>query len=254
MIKRLFTKNQPSYGAFQKYVLAAEFTATKLSDNTTFESAAATVLNLATAVAALNVYMGLERAPVSGPAKPNGKHVLIYGGSSSIGGLATRYASDAGYEVITTSSPTNESFVSTLGAKAIINHLQDPDVVVAALKSHGPYEAVLDCIGTPPVDMIMAKVLEETGGTYYSMTRPMSDFKMPENVKREFASFSLVLENENRELGEWFYKEYLPKALDNGRIVPTRVERVKGGLGAVQEALDRSLAISGKKVVLDPWE
>jgi hypothetical protein len=212
------------------------------------------ILNLATAVACLNGQMGLDRAPVSGPAKSNGKKVLIYGGSSSVGGLATRYISDAGYEVITTSSPKNESFVSSLGAKVVVDHTQSPDAVAAELKSHGPYDAVLDCIGTPPIDMLMAKVLGETGGTYESMLPPMSDFKMPENIKRQSGSYSMLLETTRKGLGEFFYKEYLPKALGNGRIVPARVEKVAGGLGGVQKALDLSLTVSGKKLIVDPWE
>lgn len=255
VVKRSLNKaKDPRYGAFQKYALAGEFTTSKLADNTSFEDAAATILNLATAVAALVVYMGLDRAPTEGPAKPNGKCILIYGGSSSVGGFATRYATDAGYEVVTTSSPRNEAFVSSLGAKVVIDHTQSPVSLIAALKSHGPYEATLDCISTAPVDAIIAEVLGEMGGTYYAMTPQMGGFKMPANVKREFASFSAVLENETRDLGEYFYKDYLPKGLASGRIVPTRVEEVKGGLGGMQEALDRSLAVSGTKVEVDPWE
>jgi threonine dehydrogenase-like Zn-dependent dehydrogenase len=257
-VKRSLTKTDPSYAAFQKYVLATELTATKIADNTTFEAAAATVLNLATAIAALNVYMHLDRAPVDGPAPRNGKTVLIYGGSSSMGGLAVRYVGDAGYDVVTTSSPANRDFVSSLGAKVIVDHTQSPDVVVKELKSHGPYEAMLDCIGTPPVDALFAQLLAETTEgetkTYFTVLPPMGGVKFPEGVRREFASYSMVLENENRDLGRWFYKEYLPGALANGRIVPSRVEKVKGGLRGVQEALDKSMTVSGKKVIVDPLE
>jgi NADPH:quinone reductase-like Zn-dependent oxidoreductase len=254
VVKRPLSAHENSYAAFQKYALAIELTAAKLDDKTSFEDAAAAVLNLATAVAVLNVQMGLDRAPVEGPAKPNGKKILIYGGSSSVGGLATRYASDAGYEVVTTSSPKNEGFVSSLGAKVIVDHTQSSDEVARVLKSHGPYEGVLDCIGAPPVDMLMAKVLGETGGTYYSMVPQMSEFKMPENIKREYGSYSIALETERKDLGQYFYHEYFAKALANGRIVPTRVEKIPGGLQGVQEALDRSLTVSGKKLMVDPWE
>jgi NADPH:quinone reductase-like Zn-dependent oxidoreductase len=137
---------------------------------------AATILNLATAVAALVVYMGLDRAPIEGPARPNGKGILIYGGSSSVGGLATRYASGAGCEVVITSWLRNEVFVSSVVAKVIIDHTQNPVSLIAALKSHGPYEATLDCISTPPVDAIIAKVLGEMGGTYYAMIPQISSF------------------------------------------------------------------------------
>jgi NADPH:quinone reductase-like Zn-dependent oxidoreductase len=254
VVKRSLSAHGNSYGAFQKYALATELTAVKLEDKTSFEDAAAAVLNLGTAVAVLNIQMGLDRAPIKGPAKQNGKKILIYGGSSSVGGLATRYATDGGYKVITTSSPKNEGFVSSLGAKVVVDHTQSLDEIAAALKSHGPYEGVLDCIGTPPVDMLMAKVLGDTGGTYYSMVPQMSAFKMPDNVKREFGSYSIALETERKDLGEYFYKEYLAKALANGRIVPTRVEKVPGGLGGVQEALDKSFMVSGKKLIVNPWE
>jgi NADPH:quinone reductase-like Zn-dependent oxidoreductase len=168
------------YGAFQKYALAEEFVTSKLAGNTSFEDAAATVLDLATAVAALIVHMGLDCVPIGGPETPNGKRILIYGGSSSIGGLAMRYANDAGYEVVTTSSLRNEAFVSSLGAKVVIDHTQSPVSLIAALKSHGPYEATMDCISTPPVDAIMVKVLGEIGGTYCAMIPQMSDFNAGE--------------------------------------------------------------------------
>jgi hypothetical protein len=54
--------------------------------------------------------------------------------------------------------------------------------------------------------------------------------------------------------GSIFYKNYLPKGLASGRIMPTRVEKVKEGLGGMPEALGRSLAVSGTKIAVDPWE
>lgn len=101
------TLSDARYGVFQKFVVTSTNTTAKLSPNASLPSAAATIINLATVHSALSIYMILTKPPLSGAPPPDNKDqkILIYGGSSSCGGLGIKYASDAGYTVITTSSP-----------------------------------------------------------------------------------------------------------------------------------------------------
>jgi NADPH:quinone reductase-like Zn-dependent oxidoreductase len=245
------------FGSFQKYALALTASTFKVPDSVSLEAAVTPIVNLGTVVSALSIHLGLERPPISGPANPKQRKVLIYGGSSSVGGLATKYASAAGYEVTTTSSPNNRTFVESLGPKHIIDHTQTPEAIVQQLKEHGPYDAILDCIGLPPVTKIFYDYLGSIGGGRYYTTLPPfgPEIHQPENVERVFASYSLALNQpEHADLAQWLYKEYLPRGLESGLIIPTRPEIIPGGLEKVQHALDlmNQGRVSGRKLILYP--
>lgn len=247
----------PHFGAFQKYALATVSSSSKLPSSVPIAGAAATILNLAAVVSALSIHLKLLRPPLDGKPQPQGQKVLIYGGSSSCGGLAVKYAVTAGYTVITTSSPQNRDFVSSLGPAHIIDHTLPSSSIVAELESHGPFSAIFDTIGLAPVTDIMSAYLSSLGGgTYNTLIPPMGNKPIPTNVERKFAPYSWAFEEEaNKEIARWFYEEYVPKGLKSGLIVPTRQHVVKGGLGKVQGALDLMMqgGISGHKLVMDPW-
>ncbi|KAH8722612.1 chaperonin 10-like protein [Phaeosphaeriaceae sp. PMI808] len=252
------TIGDPQFGAFQKYALASTSSTTKLSQSASLHEASATILNLAAVVSALSIHLGLDRPPLSGAATPKNKKILIYGGSSSCGGLAIKYAASAGYDVVTTSSQRNRDFVQSLGPSHIIDHELPAEKVVAALKANGPYEKIFDTIGLPVVTGIMIEYLEsQGGGSYNSLIPPLPGTRpIPDNVKRIFAPYSFSFEEEvHKPLARWFYDVYLPQGLVNGSIVPTRQEVITGGLEKVQEILNLMMegGISGRKLVMDPW-
>lgn len=254
------TLSDPAQGVYQRYALAAVETTTRIPEHTSFESAAAIMINLTTMVAALSHYMGLARPPTEGDgiAPRNGQRILIYGGSSSCGGLGTRYASDAGYSVITTSSPRNRAFVETLGATHIIDHSQSEEAILAELKAQGPYHAIIDCVSLPPSFTLLCRLLGETGGVVYGLhptKGPRFQFEFPTQVEYRYFPMAWALEEEaNRDLREWYYRQYLPWGLASGRIVPTRHRMVEGGLENVQRALDflATGGVSGHKLVMHP--
>ncbi|GFF46270.1 zinc-type alcohol dehydrogenase-like protein SACOL2177 [Aspergillus lentulus] len=242
-----------SYSAFQKYALARESFLAKLDRSTTFDDASAAITNLATIVAALTIQMGLQRPPLSGKAEPNGKRVLIYGGSSSCGRYATKYASDAGYEVVTTSSPGHRKTVEEHNPSYIIDHTLPHEKLISELKSHGPYDAVFDAIGTPPVTAMLVAMFGEKGGSYHTTLPPMGDELIPTNVERTFASYTALLnKNENEDVRKWFFEQYVPKGLANGQIIPSSIIKKENGLRSVQEVLDSILSITGKRFVVNP--
>jgi len=248
---------KPSSGAFQKYVLADSRTTSKLEDNTPFEVAAATITNLATSAAALTLFLKLDHPNPKGANPANkDKKVLIYGGSSSVGGFAVHFATRAGYTVITTSSPHNAPTVSSLGPVKVIDHTQPASSVIAELKAAGPYDAVFDTIGLPPVTAILGQVLAEKGGEYYTTIPPIGPLELPENVQRKMESFPTAIEQpENEEFRKWFYGvlgKFLGAGLADKLVAPEKIEKVAGGLEGIQGALDRLLGgVSGKKLVVE---
>jgi NADPH:quinone reductase-like Zn-dependent oxidoreductase len=244
----------PRFGAYQNYALASQTSTSKLPEGVTLESGATSILNLAAVAAALSIFMGLDRPSLLNKADATGKKILIYGGSSSAGSLATSYATAAGYEVITTSSPRNRDFVQSLGSSTIIDHSEPREELFKQVRAHGPYDAIFDAIGLPPASDVLPEYLHSIGGgTYYSLLG--SDKALPEDVQCKFAPYSLSLDKpEHEAFRSWFYTELVPRGLQAGVIVPTRPQWVDGGLGHAQDALDLMIEgkVSGKKLVTDP--
>jgi len=242
--------------AFQKYALADPRTTSKVEHGTSLADAAATITNLATSVSALSIFAKLDR-PSDQPSTANkDKNILVYGGSSSVGAFAIQYAAQAGYTVITTSSPRNLSFVSSLGAADIVDHTQPADALVAQLKKRGPYHTVFDTISEPSgaTMALLAKVLEAQGGGMIWITSPaMGPLELPAGVETEMHSYPYDMETpETDEMRKWFYEEYFPKGLASGRIIPTKTESVDGGLQGLQAALDKLIeGVSGTKLVVE---
>ncbi|KAH0024969.1 hypothetical protein KCU78_g4872, partial [Aureobasidium melanogenum] len=162
------------------------------------ESGASSILNLSTAAAAAwSIFIGLDRPNLKAPSSPNGEKILIYGGSSSCGGLAITYATTAGYEVITTSSPKNHEYVSSLGPATVIDHTQPASKIIQDIEKHGPYRGILDTFGVPSVTDIMIGYLSLVGGGTYFTLIPQFQYSkpIPENINYRFESYSWVLED-----------------------------------------------------------
>lgn len=247
----------PDFGAFQKYALAAVKSSSKVPPTVPIAEAAATILNLVSIVSALSIHLKLSRPPLHGKAEAKGQKVLIYGGSSSSGGLAIKYAVTAGYTVVTTSSPRNHGFVASLAPAHIIDHTLPSSSIIDEIKSHGPYDAIFDTIGLAPVTDLMSEYLSSLGGgAYNTLIPPMGNKPIPANVERKFAAYNWAFEVEaNKDIARWFFDEYLPKGLETGLVVPTRQHVLEGGLGKVQEVLDlmHQGGVSGYKLLMDPW-
>ncbi|KAF4231720.1 hypothetical protein CNMCM6805_010309 [Aspergillus fumigatiaffinis] len=222
-----------SYSAFQKYALARESCLAKLDRSTAFDDASAAITNLATIVAALSIQMGLQRPPLSGKAEPNGKRVLIMGAHRAVAG--------------------HRKTVEEHNPSYIIDHTLPHEKLISELKSHGPYDAVFDAIGTPPVTAVLVAMFGEKGGSYHTTLPPMGDEQIPTNVERIFASYTALLDkDENEDVRKWFFEQYVPKGLANGQIVPSSIIKKENGLRSVQEVLDSVLSITGKRFVVNP--
>ena len=251
--------SDPRFGSYQRFALASAGSTSKLRACTSLEDGAATIVNLATVTSALTVYMGLLRPSLAAhPPQRRGK-ILIYGGSSSCGWLATSYAKSSGYSIVTTSSPKNHGLVQTLGPDHIIDHTQSPNAILNDLIAYGPYDKIFDAIGLPPVTTLLTRYLSSLASPqkYHSVVPLLGgEEPMPETIQRVFAPYSQAFEEpQNAELKRWFFEELLPRGLESGHIKPTPVRKVEGGLERVQEALDMMARSeqSCEKLILDPW-
>ncbi|KAG4411947.1 hypothetical protein IFR04_014921 [Cadophora malorum] len=244
------------YGSFQQYVVADEMFTSKVPTNVDVEISASLTGNLPTIVGLFTGRAGLEKPNLEDAVVVRNKKVLIYGGSSSVGYLSVQYVSQAGYTVVTTSSPKNHEVVSKLGAAKVIDHTQAKEDLIKALINEGPFDLVVDTIATAPSTAISgAVVAAQGGGNLYATLPPFGPETLPTNVTRVYQPWSTPLfEPGNEDLPQWAFHKYLTSGLASGKIVPLPIQKVDGGLKNVNVALDLlEKGVSGVKLVLDPW-
>ncbi|KAF4445343.1 Zinc-binding alcohol dehydrogenase domain-containing protein cipB [Fusarium austroafricanum] len=243
------------YSAYQEYSISPEVTTTKVSDEETMDLAVRLVGNLPTLPALFNYTLKLERPVPGEKPKSQGKRILIYGGTSSIGSMAVQYLTQAGYEVITTTSPKHKDFVSQLGASNIIDHSQEPEKLIKDLTNAGPYDIVLDTISTGATVKLLAEVVAAQGGdSVYALQPPFGPETLPTGVTRKFDGWSLLLgKEENAELLKWIFETYFPKALETKSLISVPARKIPGGLNGLNDALDLLFfkGVSSEKVVVD---
>jgi D-arabinose 1-dehydrogenase-like Zn-dependent alcohol dehydrogenase len=134
------------------------------------------------------------------PAKPNGKTLLVWGGSSSVGACAVQMAIASGYEVATTASAHNFGLCKDIGAKWVFDHTKDSVVedIVAAL-SGKEFGGAFDAISKLDTLEKCGRIITQLGGYKYlksvlpgRMPRPED---LPEDIQfgkgKDIASASL---------------------------------------------------------------
>lgn len=245
------------YGSYQRYAIARDETASKVPEGVDAAIPANLIGNLNTVVGLFNGAARLDKPSLDDSASAKGKKVLIYGGTSSFGSTSVQYVAQAGYTVVTTTSPKHMDFVSRLGAVKVVDHTQEHGDLVKELITNGPYDLVVDSISISNTVALNAAVLAaQGGGKVYALLPVFGLETLPEGVTREFDTWGgFLAEEKNPGLQRWVYEIYLPHALANGKITPLPNEKISGGLKGVNDALDRmEKGVSGVRLVADPWE
>lgn len=239
-----------SESAFQVYTVVKSQVAALIPDDMTFENAAVIPLGVSTAASGLfqKDYLNLQHPSI--PARePTGQALLIWGGATSVGCNAIQLVAAAGYEVITTCSPKNFSFVKSLGASQIFDY-NSPSVVtdiVSALegKTIAGALAITSGSDTPCSEI----VLKCTGRKFLACGLPVSADKIPEGVEAKFIQGNSLMDNE---VGPMIFEQFLPRALEQGTYKAVPEPKVVGkGLESINEGLTfLSKGVSATKVVV----
>ncbi|KAH8703570.1 chaperonin 10-like protein [Talaromyces proteolyticus] len=257
VVSKKFGIRDNQYGAYQRYVVVGDIMVSKVPADVDLAIPASLMMNLTCVVGLFTGRLGLDKPSLNGSAPAKAQKILIFGGSSSFGSLSVQYLSQAGYKVITTSSPKNSNFVSNLGATVVIDHTLEQDKIIEAIAVEGPYDLVVDAISLPDTIAVTARVLVAQGGEKLYATQPAFGPEMlPNGISRVFEPWSDPLyEEENRGLLEWVIQTYLPQGISQGTIIPLPIEKVSGGLRGVNETLDKlQKGVSGIRLITDPWE
>ncbi|EME40386.1 hypothetical protein DOTSEDRAFT_179479 [Dothistroma septosporum NZE10] len=239
-------------GAFQKYVVVQASAVAELPY--TIPSSTGVVLPLGISTASAGLYqkdfLNLPYPVSDGNPKSLGRTILIWGGSSSVGSCAIQLAVASGVEVVTTCSERNFDYVEELGAAAAFDYRKKDveDEVVKWLDGKtvvGAYHAVGEGGA-----QAAARIVDRAKGKAIVVTvRGVPEEGVPGSVRMKAVGAGAIFEND---VGPTIWRDFLPKALKNGTIVPKPGPKIVGeNLRSVQLGLDtQKKGVSAEKVVV----
>lgn len=271
--------NRPAEGGFQTYSVLLERMAAPIPDTLTYASACVLPLALSTAACSLFQTDQLALRHPAAHAQPTGQTVLVWGGSTSVGSNAIQLAVAAGYDVITTASPRNDAYVTSLGASQVHDY-HSPTIVqelVAALAGRTLAGAV--SIGTGSAEQCVEVVRHCTGRKFVSIASTPVSFatladqdrsrlelprllarvvtgtaalQITSRLRRTSTKFITGTTLKTNEVCTAIYQDFLPAALAQGRYVAAPEPYVVGtDLGDIQHAIDiQRQGVSAQKVVV----
>lgn len=251
---------------FSSHAFVSQVLAAPIPDTMRFEDAAVLPMGLSVAATGLfhEEYLNLK-LPELGTGRISSKDaaswVLITAGASSVGSCAIQLATQAGYRVVTTSSPANFDFVKSLGAEHALDYHRPQQEQIDELLSFFKGKSLVGAlsIGNPAdrdatVGIVCSEIvsrLPKPAGIARKFVALISKTpdKIPEGVETAFVWGTSL---EYSHVGKAIFTDFVPAALASGQIRPSPQTLVVGhGLEAIQTALDRHhQGISARKVVV----
>ena len=246
----------PSFAAFQAYTVCQTNLTSPIPPGMSYETASVMPLGLSTAACGLyqKDFLALPHPSLS--PVPTGQTLLIWGGATSVGTNAIQLALASGYSVITTCSPKNFPYVKRLGASLAFDYNSPTAItdIISAFQDRKFAGALsIGSIQNTNRTAAAAACLEITdqishGNKFVATALPPPD-KIPEGVKVNFIQGGSLRDNE---VSHAIYEHFLPKALAEGKFVPSPEPEVVGkGLESIQKGFEvQQQGVSGKKVVV----
>lgn len=268
---------------FQQYCKLPAELVSRTPGNITDEQAAGVQLALMAAVVGFyhNTGYGISPGPWDvengGRDVGKGKAIVILGGSSSVGQYAIQLARLSGYErIVTNSSASHFEHLKSLGAHVVLDR-----------KTQSKPEDYRDAIGDLPLEFVWDSIAEKEtaklGIAILGLAKTTSEDRQvvgvwnpndnpdptagpyPEVVEAGLAAKPKVTVKQILGLGSGPDKRYVSEPvvkaiggedgwIAKGLFKPNRPIVIEGGLGALDEALDRNKSgVSGEKVVIRPF-
>ncbi len=242
------------HGAWQTYTILPELGSSKLPSSLSFEQGAVFPMGMAAAAVALFDVLAVprEQHPVD-----SNEALIIWGAASSVGSSAVQIARVLGWKIIATASPQHHEWLRKLGVTEIFDY-HDPEVVAKigqTVKDRGlVVRRALDPISIDSTLDLVPKALHAAGGLggriAILIPQPVGKPE-PEGVEIGTSHASRHA-TDLKELGRWFFNDWLEKHLADGSVIPVpEIQIVDGGVSATQKAFDQLKAgVSGKKLVV----
>lgn len=240
------------YSTFQEYVVLRTPAIAKVPKHVAYEDATVLPLGIVTAASCLFMEetLGLKWPFTDGTKPGQGKTVLIWGASSSVGSCGVQLAIHAGYEVVGVASKRNHEMVKSLGASACFDQ-SDPalvDDIVESLKGKAVVGAY-DAIANDTTLKTLCEILDRSGERKLVVAvAPRAEEKATRGVKitTNFAAARVESEVPN---AVW---QWVAQAMEDNAIKYMPQSEVVGkGLEDVQKAVDLlAQGVSAKKLVV----
>lgn len=244
---------KPGNGGFQLYTACPAILVAPIPSNVSYTDASVLPLALSTAAAGLYQEKFLELPFPSATAKPSGKVIVVWGGSSSVGSTAMQLCAGSGVDVVATASAKNHEYCKRIGASHVVdyNSASVVDDVVARVKATGKeFAGIYDSISLPESMTPCIEILQKVGGSKNMATvlPPPEDAPKDLNLQSVFA---ITVASNN--VGDAVWQMWVPGALKDGSLKCLPEPLVVGkGLESVQKGLDvQRKGVSAKKVVID---
>ncbi|KAJ7650827.1 chaperonin 10-like protein [Roridomyces roridus] len=249
------------YAAFQQYTLVAANLVTKLPSDLDYADAATIPLGYSTAAVGLLAAFpgGAGLNPTLDPAiKFSGQPAFVLGGSSSVGQFAIQILRTLAFSpIITYASARHANYLKSLGATHVIDRgtiiIEDIPAAVQNLLPPGTQlQVVYDAISEPDTQEVCWALVSEDG-IVVAIQRGVADRDV--GGKRLIHIAGSPYAPINKDFGPRLWR-MLTGQVEEGTIVPNRVEKLPGGLAGIVDGLKRmeNNAVSGVKLVVFPQE
>ncbi|KIK59077.1 hypothetical protein GYMLUDRAFT_170207 [Collybiopsis luxurians FD-317 M1] len=244
------------FAGFQQYTLVPADIVGKLPSNINYDQASTIPLAFTTAAfgllgpAGVNLDPTLEFKP-----KYSGQPAVVYGGSTSVGQFAIQIFKHLGYgPIITYASARHADFLKSLGATHVVDRGQVPSsgfAEVAKKIAGAPIKIVFNSVIDGEASTISLNIVDGDG----EVADVNPEAKSPGDGRKVYAIFGNSHPPNNREFGRVIWKA-LPKLVQDGLIVPNRVEKLPNGLAGIDGGLQKlkDNKVSGVKLVASPQE
>ena len=235
------------YAAFQSYVLCPENVACKLPGTVSFEDGVVLPLAVNTAALGLFAQQNMNLPLPSITPKHSDDVLVVYGGSTSVGGTAIQLGKAAGMTVLATASQSNHAYCRGLGADFMFDYRDKDWVSQAASHLRGMHVVgIYDSVSKPAT----LKMLESLKSQIGSSALVVTTLPPPEGVAANMVFGAAMTQDDQRAKHVW--ADFLPQALTEGMIVPSPKAPVIGkGLQMIQAGLDEQRkGVNATKIVV----
>lgn len=262
------TSGRPQDGAFALYTVVPANKAAILPSTIPFTDGVVVPFALEAAVCALSVKQpgtALPNVPTPALGLPypsldtdhttpsaSKKTLIVYGGSSSVGSMATQLATAAGIRVLAIASARNFDLCRACGADAVFDYHEKSfveDVIKAATAAGTEgheFVGIFDAVSTPETYTNGLTMLAKLGGGHLACVHPPPTENVPGTVQ---AGMIFAVD----EVATPVWRDYVTPALEAGKLKCLPPPLVVGnGLEFIQEALKKCEAgVSATKLVVE---
>ncbi|CAG8959746.1 hypothetical protein HYFRA_00001652 [Hymenoscyphus fraxineus] len=219
-------------GAFADFALATEDISCHIPENLSFTQACSLGLSMATAGLALFQPPGLQLAMHEGTGEP----VLISGGATATGTMATQLLKMAGYTPLVTCSPANNALCKSYGAAACFDYHSSACSADIRVYTDNQLRYILDCV-TDAATMKMCYGAIGASGVYAEDADWfLADAIMGDGVHMT-GTYGRAPSPQHRQFGKQLFA-LADKWLQDGSIRNHPLQVREGGLVDIPKALD----------------